>query len=175
MEMVGVSRIRAWAKHGREPSAGRAPHRLHERRLFRICWAPDRDAPPVGEQDCDNVDRDSLAMGAGFRAHDLVSTPTFVARAGVERGDGRAKRRLAERRQQVAHESGEGERKLAIENRAARQTDRRAAAEAERRQANRRGDAAVGKRMRRRGHRFRLDIVRSELSETRASRASLRG
>jgi hypothetical protein len=79
MEMVGVRGVRTWTKHGREPSAGRAPHRLHECNFLRVCRAPDRDATAVGEEDCHEVDRDSLAVGAGFRADDLFSAPALVA------------------------------------------------------------------------------------------------
>ena len=50
MEMVGVIWV-AGPQYGREPSAARAPHRLHKQCLLGTRLMPDREAPPIGEQD----------------------------------------------------------------------------------------------------------------------------
>ena len=55
-------------QYGREPSAARAPHRLHEQCLLGTRLMPDRNAPPIGKQDRGDVDRDALAVWVDLRS-----------------------------------------------------------------------------------------------------------
>ena len=89
MEMVGMIGV-AGPQYGREPSAPRAPYRLHEQRLLGSRLTPDRNAPPIGEQDRGDVDRDAFAVWAYFRSWNPVDAAAVVAGAGLERDDRRA-------------------------------------------------------------------------------------
>ena len=66
MEMVGVIWVTR-PQYGREPPAARAPHRLHEQSLLGTYLMPNRNAPPIREQDRGDVDRDALAMWVDLR------------------------------------------------------------------------------------------------------------
>ena len=54
-------------QYGRELPAARAPHRLHEQSLLGTYLMPNRNAPPIREQDRGDVDRDALAMWVDLR------------------------------------------------------------------------------------------------------------
>ena len=136
--------------------------------------ARDGDAAAIGENDCENVDGDSLPVGAGFRARNLISPAAIVARTGFQRDDRRAEHRRAERRHEVADESGEIGGEGAVEERAARKVEGRAVGEADRGETDRIGDAAVGQGSRRRGDGLRRHPLRLEVREARAAVARRR-
>ena len=156
MEMVGVIWV-AGPQYGREPSAARAPHRLHEQCLLGTCLMPDRNAPPIGEQDRGDVDRDALAVWADLLAWNPVDAAAIVARAGVERDDRRAQHGLAERRHEVSQKPSKGDGERAVEQWMRREIELGTAGEADRRDLDRRGDAAIVGRSGRRGCGFSLD------------------
>ena len=108
MEMVGVIWVTG-PQYGREPSAARAPHRLHEQCLLGTRLMPDRNAPPIREQDRGDVDRDALAVWADLRSGNPVDVAAIVARASVKGDDRCSQHGLAERSHEVAEKPGEYE------------------------------------------------------------------
>ena len=89
MEMVGVIGVTR-PEYGREPSAPRAPHRLHEQSLWDVRVMPDRNASPIREQDRGDVDSDALAMWVHLRSWNPVDVAAIVARRRIERDDRRS-------------------------------------------------------------------------------------
>ncbi len=142
VKMVGMIWI-AGAQYGCEPSAARAPHRLHEQRLLRTRLMADCNAPSIGEQDCGDVDRDALAVRVDFRPWNQVDAAAIVARAGVERDDRSAQRRFGKGRHEISQKSSEVDGERAVEQWVCRENELGVAVEADRPHSNRRGDAAL--------------------------------
>ena len=128
---------------------------------------PDRNAPPIGEQDGGDVDRDALAVWADLRPWNPVDAAAIVARAGVERDDRRAQHGLAERGHEVSQKPSEGEGERAVEQWMRREIEVGSAVEADRRDSDRRGDAAIVGRSARCGGGFSLGVARFEFLEAR--------
>ena len=127
---------------------------------------PDGDAPPIGEQECGDVDRDALAVWADFRAWNPVDAAAIVARASVERDDRGAKHGLADRRDEVSHKPGEDDGERAVQQGTGRRSTFAPPGRPIEENSDRRGDAAiVGRSARRRGE-FGLDVTRFEFFET---------
>jgi len=168
VEMVGVIWV-AGPQYGREPSAARAPHRSHEQCLLGTRLMSDRNAPPIGEQDRGDVDRDALAVWVDLRPWNPVDAAAIVARAGVERDDRSAQHGLAERGHEVSQKPSEGDGERAVEQWMRREIELGSAVEADRRDSDRRNDAAVVGRSARRGGGFSLDMARFQFLEARFS------
>ena len=126
---------------------------------------PHCNAPPIGEQDRGDVDRNALGMRADLRPWNPVDAAAIIARAGVERDDRRAQHDVAERRHEVSQKSSESDGERAVEQRMRREIELGPAGKTDRCDSDRRGDAAFVDKIARRGCRFSLDAVRFEFLE----------
>ena len=85
MEMVGMIWLTG-PQYGREPSAARAPHRLHEQCLLGTRLMPDHNAPPIASR----IAETSIAMP-------LPCGLTFAPKPGRRRGNSNQGRYRARR------------------------------------------------------------------------------
>ena len=126
---------------------------------------PNRNAPPIREQDRGDVDRDTLAMWVDLRFWNSVDVAAIIARAGIERDDRRSQHSLAKRGHEVSQIPSEGEGERAVEQRMRREIELASAVEADRSDSDGLGDAASVGRCVRRGGGFGFDLTRFEFLE----------
>ena len=174
MEMLGVGRIRARPQHGGEPAAGGLSHRPREQGFRGIRFMSDGDTSPIGERDCRKIDGDALGMRVRIAARKPDRAAATVA-ASRERDNARAKHRGSKRRHQILRKLRESEGECAIENWVVGHVDRSVVGQADRTDAHRLGDRAIGDRSRRGGNDFRFDMIFPEFRETRCRIGRLRG
>ena len=98
-----------------------------------------------------------------------VDVAAIVTRAGIERDDRRSQHGLAERSHEVSQKPSEDEGERAVEQWMRREIELGSAVEADRRDSDRRNDAAVVGRSARRGGGFSLDMARFQFLEARFS------
>ena len=173
MEMLGVGRVRARPQDGGEPATGGLSHCPREQGFRGIRLMADGDTSPIGERDCGKIDGDALGMRVRITARKPDRAAATVA-AGSERDNARAEHRGSKRRHQILRKLRESAGECAIENRTVGQVDRSAVGQADRAQAHWLGNSAIGEWSRRGGYDFGVDVIRSELGETRCRISRLR-
>jgi hypothetical protein len=121
---------------------------------------PNRNAPPIREQNRGDVDRDALAVWVDPRPRNSVDVAAIIARAGIECYDCRSQHSLAKRGHEVSQKPSEGEGERAVEQWMRREIELASAVEANRSDSDGLGDATSVRRCVRRGGGFSFDLTR---------------